>query len=104
MSDFSEPFDAILRRNIVAVTEAFIAHTGKPVTSFYREHFADSALYARLRSGEASFRVATYDDLMAHFSFSWPTDLAWPAGVPRPAPKKAEPSRRPRKAKETADG
>lgn len=104
MSDFSEPLEPILRRNIAAVTSALLGHTGKGVTTFFREHFADGKLYAHLQSEETSFRVATYDGIMGHFSFLWPPELAWPAGVPRPAPKQHEPSRRPRKAKDQNDG
>lgn len=39
--------------------------------------------FSRL-SGDRTFTIKKYDEVMAWFSTEWPDDLDWPQGVPRP--------------------
>lgn len=39
-----------------------------------------------------NFRVDTVDSVLARLSAIWPTDLAWPEDIPRPAPAELEPT------------
>lgn len=41
-------------------------------------------------SAKRDIRTATYEAALQKFTDTWPEDLAWPEGVPRPAPTEPE--------------
>jgi hypothetical protein len=106
MTQFAPPYEDILRRQLHSAASAYIAMTGTTETAFSKTTVGDGSFLARWRRGEGSFRVATYDEIMAHISHLWPPGVDWPADIPRPAPKQLIFKPKPRRAKseENASG
>ena len=91
--------DPILRTNMLIAAETYSRATGTNLTKIAKSVMADGSFFVRLREAETSFRVRTYDQLMGHLSYIWPTDLPWPIGIPRPEPQVAVPTQKPRRIK-----
>lgn len=102
---YAPPVEPTLRDNLDAVVKAYTAAMPTKESALARSITGDGEIFSRIRNKEGSFRVATYDDLMGHLSFLWPSGLDWPEGVPRPEPKQfVKPERKTRKTTEAANG
>lgn len=84
---YAPPLSEMVVDHIDAVCIAYCAATQARETNVGRAVASDGSFFARLRAGVVGIRVQTYDDVMGHFSFMWPSGVPWPEGVPRPAPK-----------------
>lgn len=86
MSDDNSTMEAHLRAAIETVVSAYGKHTGKSEYRIGAEVFGDRTFFYGIlgrRPGSGSFRVRTYDVVMARFSQVWPADLPWPEGIIR---------------------
>lgn len=72
------------RENIRAVVAALMDGTGLTETFLSKLVRGDSAFLRRL--ADHSMNLRTYDDVMGRLSAAFPSDLEWPANVPRPEP------------------
>ena len=86
--------EEVMRENAQTLLAEYAAYTGLAPTHVARMLFRDGAymlsVLGRLkaqRSPTVSFRVRTYDIIVARFSEVWPEALEWPAGVPRIGPE-----------------
>lgn len=104
MSKFSPPYEALLRNNLHAVASAYIALTKSTETAFSRSVAADGSFLSRWRRGDTSFRVDTFDGIMGHLSYLWPSAVPWPSDIPRPEPKMLVLTPNKRRTKEATDG
>lgn len=84
----------IMRENTARLCDAYVAYTGMTQTMAARTLFGDATylfnvLGKRKRATDpaVSFRVRSYDVIVARFSECWPEDLEWPAGIARVVPE-----------------
>lgn len=85
----ARPMNDVLRENAARVIDTYAGWRGESRTKVAQLLFGDATyLYGVLGRPNAdksvSFRVRSYDVVIARFSEVWPaSDLPWPAGVPR---------------------
>lgn len=76
-------YEEQIRSAMVALFDAYSAHVGLQASTLSRLLFNDPHLYIRLSGGKVSFRIRTFDIVVARFSSVWPDDLPWPDGIMR---------------------
>ena len=76
-------------RHMLTLSALFAAHKGLSQTTVSRFSTGSGATLDRLRDGRGitTRRAAA---AIQWLSDHWPADLAWPADVPRPAPRATE--------------
>ncbi len=77
--------------DIVALMQGFAVNTGRAVSTVSRLASGSGATFNRLQRGHdlttrRAARVTQY------FSDNWPSGLAWPDDIPRPAPAPGSPA------------
>lgn len=72
------------RASLRSLFDAYSAETGIPTTAIAEVVADDRAFASRFRRANLTF--ATFDRVVARFSWLWPKGAQWPAGVPRYAP------------------
>jgi hypothetical protein len=84
----------IMRENTARLCDAYVAYTGMTQTMAARTLFGDATylfnvLGKRKRATDpaVSFRVRSYDVIVARFSECWPVGVEWPAGISRVRPE-----------------
>lgn len=92
-SDSPRLMEEVMRENAARICAAYVDYTGMTPTMLARTLFGDgtylfSVLGRRKKQADptVSFRVRTYDVIVARFSECWPDGLEWPAGIPRISP------------------
>lgn len=74
------------RDNLKRLFESYSVAANIPVT-VVSEIVADDRAFV-YRIGKSSLSFSTFDRAVGRFSWLWPTDVAWPEGIPRLAPEK----------------
>lgn len=67
----------ILRGNLLALAEAFVAATGRTEEAVARAAHGDPPFFRRLREGQG-FTARKYDDVIGWFDANWPRDVEMP--------------------------
>lgn len=75
----------ILRKNLLALADAYVAATGRTMEAVARAAHGDPPFFDRLRNGDG-FTTRKHDDVLKWF------DQNWPKGVERPALESYEPA------------
>ncbi len=78
-----------LRTNLRTCAEAYAGARAIELSTVGRLAAGDWRFFDRIMDGK-SFTARKYDETMRWFSANWPDALAWPVGVPRPAPVQQE--------------
>lgn len=76
--------EADLRHHLTACAAAYAAAKKLEGSTVARLSTGDWRFFERIDSG-ASFTARKYDAIMDWFARNWPSDVVWPAGVPRPS-------------------
>ena len=74
------------RDSLKGLFEGYSVAANIPVT-VVSEIVADDRAFV-YRIGRSSLSFSTFDRVVGRFSWLWPADVAWPAGVPRVAPER----------------
>ena len=77
-----------LRTHLLELARRYADATKVTPPSVGKRALNDNTVFARLEAAKIGFGIRTYDRLVAWFSFNWPSDLAWPENIERPAPNK----------------
>lgn len=89
MSEARVTMEERLRHNVRTLIDAYREFFAIPETSVARLLFGESTYFFGVfqqRKAGTSFRVRTYDIIVARFSERWPAALDWPAGIDRIEP------------------
>lgn len=89
-TSFHPPLKARAHAEMDAIVTAFCDHTGTTPGTISRMLCGDKDFVQRLLAG-GNYTVGQFDKVAAGLSRLWPDDLAWPGGVPRPAPASLPP-------------
>ena len=73
-------------RKIVELAAAYTSHTRRAETTISRLAVGSWDAISRLRNGH-DITTRRAETLLSWFSTNWPTDLEWPADIPRPQSK-----------------
>lgn len=73
--------------HIVALADAYCAATGRSAARVATLVHNQGRFIDNLRAGKGC-SVATYNKVLQWFDDHWPSSVAWPEGVPRPAQQK----------------
>lgn len=74
--------------HLISLFNTYATHEGRSAQTVSRRAGLHLAFFPRLVQGYGC-RVDTFNKAMGWFAENWPSDLDWPADVPRPsAPKK----------------
>lgn len=76
----------IAREHLKVLFDGYSVAANIPVT-VVSEIVADDRAFV-YRVGKSSLSFSTFDRVVGRFSWLWPSDVAWPAGVPHVAPEK----------------
>lgn len=68
---------------LIKLAEVYLAHAGGSEATISNKITTNARFFDRLRAGK-DCRVATFSKAMSWFSERWPSDLEWPADIPRP--------------------
>lgn len=79
-----------LQKNLLALADAYVAATGRALSSVSKRAHSDSAFFDRLRASEVSFTARKYDQIVCWFYRHWPPDVGWPARVDIPTEKEVK--------------
>lgn len=71
-------------QQLIDLAEQLAAHEGVTHWAISMRMFRKGDFFARLRKPGRDIRMATYENTLRKFSEVWPSDLEWPAGIPRP--------------------
>jgi len=74
-------------QHLTHLANTLATHVGRSEVTVARWCGVHTRLFLRLKSGKGC-RVDTYNAALKAFSDNWPSDLEWPADIPRPALKK----------------
>lgn len=75
---------------LLALADSLAAHQGVTHFAISMRILGKGDFFKNLRRPKAGCHINTADRLMRWFDENWPADLAWPADIPRPPPKKPE--------------
>lgn len=84
--EISHPtMEETLRAHIDKLIGLYCANLGLGPSTVARLMFGSGEYFFGVqgRRKQTSFRVATYDQIVARFSEHWPSGLPWPAEIPR---------------------
>jgi hypothetical protein len=74
-----------LREQLRACAKAYGDNAKLGVSTVAKRFIGDSRFFDK----EGSFRVATFDLMVARFALDWPKGVSWPADIERPSPQAA---------------
>lgn len=77
------------KRDLVKLGEFYAAHVGLKLSTVSTYAANDGKWLAGLK-GSTSCTLRKASSVVAWFSDNWPSDLAWPADIPRPDKPKKE--------------
>lgn len=72
------------RGHLLSLAEAYAAATKRSLARVSTLVRNDGKFFDKLKEGK-DCTMGTYQSSLQWFSDNWPTDTAWPEGVPRPA-------------------
>lgn len=75
--------------HLTQLASLLAAHVGRSDLTVAKWCGVHSRLFLRLKSGNGC-RVDTFNNALKAFSVIWPSDLEWPADIPRPEKPKKE--------------
>lgn len=75
------------RTALIILADALAAHQGVTHFAISMRALGKGDFFKKLKAG-GDCRTATVTRLMAYFAQAWPSDLAWPADIPRPSKSK----------------
>lgn len=70
---------------LVLLAETLADHQGVTHWAISSRFTSKGDTFHRLAKPGADLRTTTYFRLLGQFAASWPDDLEWPSGVPRPS-------------------
>jgi hypothetical protein len=73
--------------HLVNLAECYRAHRKLTLITVSSYAARDGKYFDGLKKGRGC-TIRRYNALLRWFSDNWPADLAWPADIPRPTPKK----------------
>jgi hypothetical protein len=78
-----------LSQQILVLADAYRRHTGRAPTTVSKKLTGDSKLVGLLSTAEGAGRITERraEEIIAGIFDKWPSDLAWPSEVTRPAPQ-----------------
>ena len=80
-------------QHIIHLADSFIEHTGMSHWQIGLQAAGSAKFFRDLKEGTRNgCTIATYNRVIQWFSNHWPTDLAWPSDIPRPAPSPGSPA------------
>jgi hypothetical protein len=71
-------FDAIVRKNLLAIVAAYRKATGKSLSDVSREFYGRGDFLRRLKEGDAHPSIDQVENMLKRFRKSWPSDADWP--------------------------
>lgn len=78
-----------LKQQLLAVTDAYCAATGRSASRVSTLVFNDGKRIAAIRDG-GDLATGRFEHALSWFSNNWPDGVAWPEGMARPEPMPAE--------------
>lgn len=76
----------MLKEHLTTLARSLATYHGVEINRVSWWVFADNKIVARLLGGKSTISTDRYELAMRWFVENWPTDLPWPAGVPRDPP------------------
>lgn len=77
------------KKDLVRLGEIYASHRGLEISTVSTYAASDGKWLARLK-GEAGCTLRKAALVIQWFSDRWPSDLEWPADIPRPKPSKRD--------------
>lgn len=74
--------------DVIKLSEAYVSYTGLRPSTVSTYAANDGKWLVGLMEGTAGCTIRKANRVIQWYSDNWPTDLAWPAGVRRPAKSK----------------
>lgn len=81
-------YENLLKSNLKTLLTLFQDATGYRDTTCGKIVARDQRFFAKL--DKAAVRARTYDTVAARFSALWPSEVEWPADIPRPEPEEID--------------
>lgn len=78
------------RHALITLAETLAAHQGVTHFAISMRALGKGDFFRNLKEKGYDCRTRTAARLMSWFSDNWPSDLAWPSDIPRPAPNRKE--------------
>lgn len=76
------------KQALLLLADTLAAHQGVTHFAISMRALGKGDFFKNLRRPDAGCHIRTVEKLMTYFAQNWPEDLAWPADIPRPKPKK----------------
>lgn len=73
------------QKQLLALAASLAKHQGVTHYAISQRLLGRGDFFAKLQQPNRDIRYGTYKRVLISFSKCWPTDLEWPADIPRPS-------------------